>query len=982
MGSEWLESEKPALDQLQKMGYKYKTDRSLLHEDRESKSSVLLPDRFKDAIKKINPNLTNDDASEVLRLFRNFDTNSNFEINEIIHARLIGRSNDNLVPIVLERDWGDGIRYHTIKLIDFDNITNNDFLITNQFRLTGLKDEIIPDIIIFINGIPLAIIECKSPDIQDPINQAINNNLKRYQTNGRGYDSLFHYNQILVACSGTNAKYAPTFALSYQYRNWNDPYPLKKNEVNIKFGNERSQETLIAGLFDKQNFLSLIRDFIVYDGVEGRRIKKIAKYQQFRAVSKAIEKMKAGRSSIQRGGVIWHTQGSGKSLTMFWFAHQIRRLFENPTILIVTDRIHLDSQIHGTFNNCGFSNAVRASDKIDLKTQIANDRGKTIMTTIQKFLLPRNENSGPITNDVIYVLVDEGHRTQYGITAADMRDAMPNAVFFAYTGTPLLKSDKTRKVFGDYIDKYKLAESELDGTTLPIFYENRLSELVVDSHKNIDTMFDVLYKDHDEYIKALIRKKAVTPAVIAEIPKRIELIVKNIINDYNGRIKPNGYKAMIVASSKKSAVTYKEKLRHAGFNNCKIIMSKDSSDKNYGWDKYWLSKTDINKTLQQFKSSNNNSISILIVVDMLLTGFDAPILQVLYLDQKLTSHTLLQAIARVNRPYDEQKTRGFIVDYAGNANNLKDAFELYDDDDIKMLVKPFIMQIETLERRHKVIMKYFDGISRNDWSNILEIFTPIDIRIEFEENFKEFTKEMDAILPNPEALRFKDDLVFLSKVRIRVRNLFAESIDLVGYSEKIKKLIEENVKPINIVTIIDETKIDPNILKGVIKDSGGTNKTKASAIQRWVQKTIVENKDRDPEGYRRLSNILEKTILELKEKNYEDAAKFNELFAIVDLAYSWKNELEKLGFNDLRQFSTYHSLSANFDKKTSKIITFKIFDKTSALLKIIDYHKKENIQKNMRATVKDVLKDYGVREFEIRDKLAKEIIDAWVKNTQ
>lgn len=978
---EWKYSENPGIEQLKKMGYGYKTQKELHHE-RESRYDVLIPKRFKDAIRRINaPWLSEDDAEEVLRQLKKFETNSSFEANEIAYARMMGISRGHLQPITLNQDRGDGMRPHTIKLFDFDSkdpFEKNDFLITNQFKLLGHKDDIFPDIVLFVNGIPLVVIECKSPEVSHPISDAINNNLKRYQMRNTGFEQLFFFNQILIACCGTKAKYAPTFGEAHDYKDWNDPYPFTKEDVEKRFSDSRKQEILFAGMLEPANLLNLMRNFVVYDEGENKRVKKIAKYQQFRAVNKTVERIESGSSPKEQGGVIWHTQGSGKSLTMVWLAQQLKRKFGNPTVLIVTDRKQLDKQIHSTFKNCGFPNPIKASDKEDLKSLIENNKGQTVMTTIQKFPFFKDQEPHTISEETSFVLVDEGHRTQYGLTAADMRIALPNAIFFAYTGTPLLKDSKTESAFGKYIDKYKLAESEADGATIPIYYSNKRTTLSVDNGESIDTVFNRIFKDKDEETKAKIRQQYANPTTIAESPDRIKKIAINIVEHYEKFIQPNGFKAMIVAPSRKAAVRYKEALDDMSAPESKIIMSENAEDKKYGWDKYWLITRDRELYAERFtKPISEEPISILIVVDMLLTGFDAPILQVLYLDQGLKEHTLLQAIARVNRPYKETKSRGFIVDYWGNSKNLRDAFELYDDKDIENSIKPLEDQNQILDLRYEQVMSYFKDVDHSDMKTILDILTPEDVRTRFEADFKAFSKEMDAILPDPEAAKYRSDFSFLSKIRAHAKSMFYdEDIELKGYGEKVKKLIDESVRAAEITGEIAPTKIDPKKFKEIV-DIFGTNKTRASAIESGGIKIIEENEAKNPAFYRSLRLRLEEIIQDLKNKNYQDAAKFKKLYEWWDELLSEDEKSKSLGFEKLVQFSVFNTLEGKFGMQKSKELTVEIHPEIEKL-KVIDWWKpeKENIQKEMRNKVKDILAKTEL-EFEERNTLSKEIVDEY-----
>ena len=978
---EWTFSESPAIEQCKKMGYDFKTQKEL-HNERESRYDVLIPNRFKKAIRKINaPWLSEDDAEEVLRQLKMFDTNSPLEANEIAYARMMGISRGHLQPITLNQDRGDGMRPHTIKLFDFDSkdpFEKNDFLVTNQFKLLGHKDDIFPDVVLFVNGIPVVVIECKSPEVSHPISEAINNNLKRYQMRNTGFEQLFYFNQILVACCGTKAKYAPTFGEAHHYKDWNDPYPFTKEDVEKQIGDSRKQEILIAGMFEPSNLLNIMRNFVVYDEGENKRVKKIAKYQQFRAVNKTIERIESGSSPKDKGGVIWHTQGSGKSLTMVWLAQQLKRKFGNPTVLVVTDRKQLDKQIHSTFKNCGFPNPIKASDKENLKSLIENNKGQTVMTTIQKFPFFKDIKPHTISDEPVFVLIDEGHRTQHGLTAADMRIALPNAIFYAYTGTPLMKESKTESVFGKYVDKYKLSESEADGATIPIFYSSSKVKLSVEDGEDIDIVFNRIFKDKDEETKAKIRQQYANPTAIAESPDRIKKIARKIVEHYEESIQPNGFKAMIVAASRKAAIRYKEALDDMHAPESKIIMTPNVDDKKHGWDKYWLTSSDREQYAEKFKKPmNEEPLSILIVVDMLLTGFDAPILQVMYLDQGLKDHTLLQAIARVNRPYGETKTRGFIVDYWGNSKNLRDAFALYDDTDIENSVKKLADQFQVLDLRHEQVMNFFKGVEHSDMKKILEILTPEDVRTRFENEFKAFSKEMDAILPEPEAAKYRSDLSFLSRVRAHAKSMFYdEDIELKGYGEKVKKLIDESVRAAEIKGLIAPTKIDPKKFKEIV-DMFGTNQTRASAIETAGIKIIEKEKEKNPAFYRSLRLRLEEIIQDLKNKNYQDAEKFKKLHEWWDELLSEDDKSKSLGFQEIVQFSVFNSLEEKFGLEKSKEMTLKIHPEITKL-KVIDWEKpeKENIQKEMRNKIKDILADTEL-EFEQRNDLAKEIVDIY-----
>jgi len=383
-GPEWEESEKPALEQLILMGYEYKSQKEL-NLVRESYSDPLLLNRLEHAIRRLNPLIEEEGIHDAIRQLQKFETNIAIDANEKTHAKMIGLSRKNLQPITVAEDRGDGKKSYTVKIFDFENVENNDFLVTNQFTMWGYKDNIYPDIVIFVNGIPLVVIECKSPFISNPIHDAISDNIARYQEINTGFEKLFYYNQIVVATSGTQTQYANPYSSENYYTEWKDPYPITIKDVKEKFGRARKQEILLAGMFSKEILLELMRNFTVYETDDNKRVKKIARYQQFRVVQKTFARILSGKTPLEKGGIIWHTQGSGKSLTMHWLALKLKRKFGNPTVLIVTDRKQLDRQIHDTFKSCGFPNPEKARDKDDLKTLVEKHKGKTIMTTVFKF---------------------------------------------------------------------------------------------------------------------------------------------------------------------------------------------------------------------------------------------------------------------------------------------------------------------------------------------------------------------------------------------------------------------------------------------------------------------------------------------------------------------------------------------------------------------------------------------------------------------
>src|SRR6056297_3465293 len=496
---EYNQSEKPALDLFKTLGY---TVYDQLAKDfvklpaRESEHQVILIEELKSALKTINPWINENNLNKAINEIRpaRLKANSLMAANEIIYDRLINH-------ISLQQDIGHGKKNQTVKYIDYENLDNNSFIAINQFRVKG-KETIKPDIILFVNGLPLAVIECKNnTTCNEPEEEAITQ-LRRYQNirsddTEEGAEELFYPNQLLVAAWGDSASSAAVGAPAQAFKGWKDPYPADKDSLKELLGKEPTgQDILLFSLFKKNRFLDIIRNFIVFEDKGNSKVKMAARYQQYRAVQKAIERIKKAESLEDRNGTVWHTQGSGKSLTMLFLALKLRRMEEigNPTMLIVTDRVDLDEQISGTFKKCGFPNPIRAGSVKELKDLLSSEAGRTIMTTIHKFQEFEDKKYPILTKrENIFVMADEAHRTQFKDLASNMRRALPNACYIGFTGTPIDKETRsTLRTFGDYIDTYTIEESVEDKNTLEIKYEGRLPELRIEG-KDLDEVFDRVF---------------------------------------------------------------------------------------------------------------------------------------------------------------------------------------------------------------------------------------------------------------------------------------------------------------------------------------------------------------------------------------------------------------------------------------------------------------------------------------------------------
>lgn len=705
-------SEDPAIETLRSLGWTYVASEILLAE-RDSTREVVMKPRLAKALRRLNQGLSDDNVQRAIRELTNQSAMSLLEASEKAHTKLTG-------GVALEEEHGGQRRNRQVHFIDFEDPSKNELVVTRQFEVRGTKGNLRPDIVLFVNGIPLVVIECKSPTLGEKwLHEAVEQ-FHRYQELGPQYrdlgaPALFHTAQVLVATCGQAASLGTIATPQRFFAEWKTTYPMREDELAKRLGREPTpQDVLFHGVLRPENLLDLTQNFVAFerDASTGKVVRKVPRYQQFRAVNRATLRAATAKKPEDRGGVVWHTQGSGKSLTMLWLATKLRRdpAHENPTIVIVTDRRDLDEQITKTFLACGFPNPKRAESVREMRTLLSGPTGTTVMTTVQKFQELAGARGAKASHPVltearnVFVLTDEAHRTQYGSLAANLRHALPKAAFFAFTGTPIDKEDRsTLGTFGDYIDRYTIEQAVADGAVVPIFYEGRLPELrIVGS--SLDKIFDRVFADRTPEEREAIKKKYATEAAIASAPKRIEAICLDLIEHYTKFIQPNGFKAQLVAVSREAAVLYKETLDRLNAPQSAVVISGSNDDEAA----LVLHHTDAarRKELSERFLKQDDPLSILVVCDMLLTGFDAPVEQVMYLDKPLKEHTLLQAIARVNRTA-ERKTYGLVIDYWGVSEQLQEALAIFSPSDVKGAMESKADELPRLEARHAVAMRFF-----------------------------------------------------------------------------------------------------------------------------------------------------------------------------------------------------------------------------------------------------------------------------------
>ena len=691
-----------------------------------------------------------------------------------------------------------------------------------------------------------------------------------------------------------------------------------------------------------------------------------------------------------RGGVVWHTQGSGKSITMIYLATKLRATtsgFDNPTILVLTDRTDLDNQISSTFRRTGFSNPIQANSISHLKTLLKDSYGKTLTSTIQKFQEREDEKKEVevlSTKENIFVLIDEAHRSQYGLTASYMRQSLPNAKFIAFTGTPIDKENKsTLHEFygGDYIDKYTIKQSVADGNTLPILYETGLSKFFIEKEL-LDAEFNKMFGNESKEKQAILKTKATQ--LDKNATRRVEEIAKSIVEHYKNKSYLDGFKAMVVCHNRYQAIAYKkafDKLSEQGLNNfsSKVIMSLDKKKDPQEFYDLATDEVDVKDAIENFKlpfgdehektkggKRQFDNTAFLIVSDMLLTGYDAPILQTLYVDKILKEHNLLQAIARVNRTR-KGKNAGYVVDYAGITKHLVDALEIFSGDlepcDVMMDIES---EKTTFENRHTKLIGYFKSIKRNRETQrddfilqAINYLKPEDIKDKFKELVSDFNKSMNIVLPDPFASKYDYDFKLFNEIKMMVRDS-KEKITRED-SKKLQMILDEHLR-VNGMEYLLQAPIDITDYKkfqeALTREGKHNPLDKAKAI-------IKANKEENPKLALELSELLERKLIDAKiERKQAVIDLFSDMKEIIN---RHKNRYSNHGLSDEKQLVVY-DLVKELTEEASEL-TLEIFDTLDEWLSAKAILVQSDAQKDMRNTIKPILAKYGVDR-----KMSKDIV--------
>ena len=774
---------------------------------KRQENDVFVEESVRNALIKLNPEIkeNNDLAEEVLYKLRAI----------IISAKGTGlvKTNEEFSKWVRNQKtmpFGENSEHTTVNLIDFDNIDNNEFIVTTQYSYVNKR----PDLVLLVNGLPLIIGEAKTP-----VRPAVTwvDGAKDMEAYQETIPQLFVPNMF---CFSTEGKEFRVGSIGLPIEKWQPWKNTKKDEFQIL----KEVETAIDLLFSKKTILDILKNYTLYGASEkGRKIKIMCRYQQYEATKQIVKRVIDGRI---KKGLIWHFQGSGKSLLMVYASSQLRKAPElkSPTILIVVDRIDLDSQITGTFNASEIPNVVTTDSREELRKLLKQDTRKIIITTIHKFaeaddLLNDREN--------IVVLVDEAHRTQEGDLGSKMRAALPNAFFFGLTGTPINKRDKnTFATFGakedesGYMNKYSFEQSIEDKSTLPIDFEPRLVDLHIDQEK-IDALFEEMVQKNqlDEEEKIQLSRQAAKFGNLVKAKKRLTKICEDIANHFKRYIAPSGFKGQVVTFDRESCHLYKEELlKYFQAEEIAVVMTLAKKDPESWKQMYSLTSDEQEKLLNRFRDPSD-PLKILIVTSKLLTGFDAPMNKVMYLDKPLKNHTLLQAICRVNRVYPE-KYRGLIVDYLGVFDKVTNALK-FDEKEIKDVIKNLEEFKKQIPKAVQNCLNYFNNVDREigGYEGLLAAQDALPSKEEKDKFASDYTylhSHWEAISPDPILKDYKADYKWLSQVYESLRPPSGNGALLWHtLGPKTIELIHENVEVEAIRDDLEKLELNEKVLKKI-----------------------------------------------------------------------------------------------------------------------------------------------------------------------
>ena len=959
--------------------------------ERSDYGQVVLVDRLRSALARLNPTIPLDAIEGAVRKIQLIESPNLITNNHRFHRSLV-----NGVPV--EYRAADGrIVHDQVRLLDSENVDNNDWLAVNQFTVIEAQHNRRPDIVVLVNGLPLAVIELKDATKEEATVWTAFNQLQTYK---QEIPSLFVFNEVLVISDGLQARVGSLSA----NREWFMPWRTVEGE-DVAPPTIPQLQILLQGLFDKRRLLDFVLHFVVFEDDGANVIKKLAGYHQFHAVGHAIAATAdaASPNGDKRCGVVWHTQGSGKSLTMVFYAGRIvlHPAMENPTLVVLTDRNDLDDQLFGTFSRCHEllrQEPVQAENRAHLRELLKVASGGVVFTTIQKFFPEEKGDQLPVLSDRrnVVVIADEAHRSQYDFIdgfARHMRDALPNASFIAFTATPIEMADRnTRAVFGNYVSVYDVQRAIEDGATVPIYYESRLAklELKPEERPHLDEEFEEVTEGEEEYVKEKLKTKWAALEAIVGSEKRVGLIAQDLIEHFERRLEAMDGKAMIVCMSRRicvdvydAIVRFRPEWHHNDDDKgtMKIVMTGSASDK-LDWQPHIRNKQRREKLHNRFRDPAD-PFRVVIVRDMWLTGFDAPSLHTMYVDKPMRGHGLMQAIARVNRVFRD-KPGGLVVDYLGLAENLKKALAVYTESGGQgRAVVDEAEAVGVMLEKYEIVAAMFHGF---DWSTFLKgspaerlavlpqaqehILGQAEGKSRLLKAVTELSQAFALAPTHEEAIRIRDDVAFFQAVRTAVakseveRGRPEEELDHAIRQIISRAMVSEEV--IDIFAAAGLKKPDISILSDefLAEVRGIPQKNLAvELLKKLLGDEIRTSSRRNLIQSRSFGEMLERTVRAYQNRAIETAQVIEELIELAKQMRVAEARGEQLGLNE-RELAFYDALETNdsavkvLGDETLRAIARELTE-TVRKNTTIDWAVREGARAKLRVMVKRVLRKHG-----------------------
>jgi type I restriction enzyme, R subunit len=979
--------------------------------ERDNYGQVILAQRLRDALARLNPSLPAEALSDAYRKLTQLPGAELLVRNREAHRMLVN-------GITVEyRDADGAIRGAQVRVIDFGNPEANDWLAVNQFSVLENKYSRRADVVLFVNGLPLAVLELKNAAEENATVWSAYRQLQTYQAQ---VPTLFSTNALLVASDGVEARVGTLGA----GREWFKPWRTVAGET-LADAHLPQLQVVIDGLCAPRRFLDLVRDFIVFEDDGGRITKKMAGYHQFHAVRVAVgETLRAaelhrvadeaegryeagrrhgGKPGDRRVGVVWHTQGSGKSLTMAFYAGRMIRepVMGNPTVVVLTDRNDLDDQLFGTFSNCREllrQPPAQAGSRAHLRELLRVQAGGVVFTTIQKFLPDEKGDRHPVLSDRrnIVVMADEAHRSQYDFVdgfARHMRDALPHASFIGFSGTPIeLQDANTRAVFGDYISIYDIQRAVQDGATVPIYYESRLARLALDEAERpkIDPGFEEATEGEEVERKEKLKTRWAQLEAVVGAEKRLSLVAKDIVEHFEKRFEVMDGKAMIVCMSRRICVELHHeivKLRpdwdgsddEAGV--LKVVMTGSATDA-AEWQAHIRNKSRRETLAKRFRNPKD-PFRIVIVRDMWLTGFDAPSMHTMYIDKPMRGHGLMQAIARVNRVFKD-KPGGLVVDYLGLAQELKQALATYTESGgTGRTALDQDEAVAVMLEKHEVCAGLFHGFDWSKWTTgtsteRLKLLPAAQEHILAQENGKErcvgavreLSQAFALAVPHAEALRIRDDVAFFQAVQaVLAKRAPGDARPEEDVEHAVRQIISRAVAPEGVIDIFAAAglvKPDISILSEqfLAEVKGMPQRNLAvELLQKLLKGELATRRRKNVVQARSFAQMLEQTIRRYQNRAIEAAQVIEELIALAKDMREAHARGEALRLTE-DELAFYDALETNdsavkvLGDETLRTIAQELVRTVRANV-TIDWTLRENVRAQLRVLVKRILRKYG-----------------------